>query len=322
MTDSSAYSRRSLLAGAGLAGAATALGVAAAPPAAATSRRAGGDVRGALDAMLSPPGSLPTSIASAPTPGVTYRYRSQYDLTPIDYSTGFHVAAGVGYNHEADGVLVTTIEVPPGAVLAEVEWYLKATAAQTIIVSVTLPGATAASTLFALPLGVPISTELYAHKEIIDSSVNGPYPAGSTLIAGATTLMDETAGIGGVRFGFRGGAQSPILLAAPVRAYDSRNHDGPLASGSTRTVSLAGSVPAGAMGVIVNLTVTHTVSTGFLKAYAAGTSVPATSAINWYASGQTVANQATVGVSAARAIAVTAGGHSTDFIVDVVGYLV
>jgi hypothetical protein len=35
-----------------------------------------------------------------------------------------------------------------------------------------------------------------------------------------------------------------------------------------------------------------------------------------------LANQATVGVSAARAVTVTAGGHATDFIVDVIGYLV
>ena len=214
--------------------------------------------------------STPSKIASANTPGVTYYYKSQYDLRPIQYDEGFQVAAGVGYTNETDGVLVTTVQPPAGATLAEVEWYLKATSPQTIIVSVTVPGATAATTMFALPLGVPIATELYAHKEIIDSSVNGPYPAGSTLIAGATTLADQTAGVGGIRFGFKGGTQAPVLLPAPLRAYDSRTHDGPLSSGSTRVVSLAGQLPAGAVGAIVNLTVTHTVLTGFLKAYAAG----------------------------------------------------
>jgi hypothetical protein len=323
MADSSAYTRRSLLAGAGLAGVATTLGVVGAQPAAAApARTGGGGSQRALDSMLAPPGGLPTSIASAHTPGVTYYYRSQYDMRPIVYLEGYQVAGGVAYTNEIDGALVTTIQPPAGAILAEVEWYLKATSAQTIIVSVTVPGATAASTIFALPLGVPIPTELYAHKEIIDSGVNGPYPAGSTIIAGASSLADETAGVGGVRFGFKGGTQAPVLLPAPLRAYDSRSHDGPLSSGSTRVVSLAGQLPVGAVGAIVNLTVTHTVLTGFLKAYAAGAAAPSTSAINWYASGQTVANQATVGVSSARAIAITAGGHSADFIVDVVGYLV
>jgi hypothetical protein len=320
MVESASYSRRAVIAGAGLAGVATTLGVAGAGPASAATGR--GDSEAELKAMLSPPADLPPSIASAHAAGVTYRYKSQYDLRPTNYLVGSASANGVGYTAEGDGVLVTTIEPPAGATLAEVEWYLSATAAQTIIVSVTVPGATAASTIFALPLGVPIATGLYAHKEIIDDAKNGPYPAGSVLVAGATTAMDQSAGIGGVRFGFRGGAQSPVLLPTPVRAYDSRSQGGPLASGATRTVSLAGSVPAGAAGAIVNLTVTKTVSTGFLKVYAAGTTAPSTSAINWYASGQTVANQATVAVSAGRAISVTAGGHSTQFIVDVVGYLV
>jgi hypothetical protein len=320
MTDSPRYSRRTVLAGAGLAGAATTLGVALAQPAAAAA--GGRSTQQALDDLLSPPGTLPPSIASAHTPGVTYYYKSNYDLRPTQYSQGAANVDGAAYTDEADGVLVTTILPPAGAVLAEVEWYLRATAPQTIVLAGTVPGATGAVMMFALPLGVPISTDLYAHKEIIDSSVNGPYPAGCALIAGGTTLMDQSAAIGGVRFGFTGGAQSPVLLPSPSRAYDSRTHDGPLSSGASRVVSLAGQLPAGAVGAIVNLTITHTVTSGFLKLYAAGTAVPATSAINWYASGQTIANQATVGVSSARAIGVTAGGHSTDFIVDVVGYLV
>jgi hypothetical protein len=322
MADSSAYTRRSLLAGAGLAGVATTLGVVGAQPAAAAVGRTGGGSQRALDSMLAPPGGLPTSIASAHTPGVTYLYKSHYDLRPTAYIQGAANVDGAAYTQETDGVLVTTMVPPTGAVLAEVEWYLTATAAQTIIVAITLPGATGAVTMFVLPLGIPVATGLYAHREIIDSAVNGPYPAGSTLIAGATSNMDLSAGCGGVRFGFKGGTQSPVLLPAPLRAYDSRSHDGPLSSGSTRVVSLAGQLPTGAVGAIVNLTVTHTVLTGFLKAYAAGSAAPSTSAINWYATGQTVANQATVGVSSARSIAVTAGGHSADFIVDVVGYLV
>ena len=82
-------------------------------------------------------------------------------------------------------------------------------------------------------------------------------------------------------------------------------------------------IPDGAAGAIINPTVTQTVTSGYLKIYAAGTPAPGTSAVNWYASNQIVSNQSTVAVSLDRSIVVEVdGGHSTQFLVDVVGYLV
>jgi hypothetical protein len=116
---------------------------------------------------------------------------------------------------------------------------------------------------------------------------------------------------------------SPLVpVNPPKRAYDSRSHDGPLTAGSTRNVSLtSGGIPAGASLALINLTVVQTVGGGFLTLYEQGRPAPSplTSNINWYASGQAVANNATVALSSSAQIAVYAGA-TTQFIIDVFGY--
>ena len=74
------------------------------------------------------------------------------------------------------------------------------------------------------------------------------------------------------------------------------------------------------MGAVVNLTVTDTVSDGFLTLYAAGVPRPGTSSINWFASGQSLANQATTAVGSGNQLSVYAGGN-TQFLVDLLAYL-
>ena len=74
----------------------------------------------------------------------------------------------------------------------------------------------------------------------------------------------------------------PSLLPIPLRAYDSRTGDGPLAAGRTRTIGLANgkdaggtsmlAVPPGASAAIVTLTVTQTVGAGFVTLYSAAIS--------------------------------------------------
>jgi hypothetical protein len=113
-----------------------------------------------------------------------------------------------------------------------------------------------------------------------------------------------------------------VPVSPPKRAYDSRTHDGPLPGGNTRNVSLAsGGLPAGASLALINLTVVRTVGAGYLSLYEEGTSAPSplTSNINWYASGQTIANNATVAVNSSGGVTVQAGG-TTDFVIDVFGF--
>jgi len=133
------------------------------------------------------------------------------------------------------------------------------------------------------------------------------------------------------------GSTSALHFVTPTRVYDSRQPRparGPLVGGQSRTIlvadgrAIAGGavtvpslVPAGATGIAYNLTVVNTVNQGFL-AVNPGTNTSVTaSAINWFASGMTVANASVVGIDAGRRMTVIAGGFgSTDFLVDVVGY--
>lgn len=118
------------------------------------------------------------------------------------------------------------------------------------------------------------------------------------------------------------------LVNPPLRAYDSRTTEGgpgPLAEGATSAhISLtAAGVPAGASGALINLTVVDTVDAGFLTVFEAGGTRPETSNIDWYQSGQILANNATTSLSTAAALQVYSGGvpgAGTDFLIDVFGY--
>jgi len=72
---------------------------------------------------------------------------------------------------------------------------------------------------------------------------------------------------------------------------------------------------------IVTLTVTETVAGGFLAMYSAATTQPSTSSINWFANNQTFAVSTQVAVDAAGQVKITAGSSSTQFLIDVTGYL-
>ena len=106
----------------------------------------------------------------------------------------------------------------------------------------------------------------------------------------------------------------------PVRAYDSRTSGGPISGGQTRAVNVTagGLVPPTATSVAYTLTETETVGSGHLKVSPHGTP-PTVSAINWWQSGQRIANSSVVGISGGQ-IDVAAGGDSTQFLVDILGY--
>ena len=121
------------------------------------------------------------------------------------------------------------------------------------------------------------------------------------------------------------------FLAPPERVFDSRPNsapnlptDGVISAGQTRRIELLASGTEQFIedidGVMINLTVTQTVGSGFLSVYSAAlTTAPTVSSINWSATGQTVANL-TVSACQLAALKVTCGGTgSTHFIIDVLG---
>ena len=83
-------------------------------------------------------------------------------------------------------------------------------------------------------------------------------------------------------------------------------------------------MPAGAIAVTVNLTITGTVgASGNLAVNPGGDTLAHASSINWFGPGQTLANSTVVQVDASTRVTVICNGPvgaSTNFIIDVLGY--
>jgi len=163
--------------------------------------------------------------------------------------------------------------------------------------------------------------------------VSPPIPVDNSQHAYGVEVYAHTAAtfLTTVRVGYV--ALGPFHPINPVRVYDSRDATtvpAPLLGGKTRTVSVANAspafggqldvVPPGAQAVTYNLTVTSTVGSGYVGVYPVGGTFSA-SAINWFASGQTLANAATVALGGDRQVVLQAGGSgSTHVAIDITGY--
>jgi hypothetical protein len=136
--------------------------------------------------------------------------------------------------------------------------------------------------------------------------------------------------------------QSPVnLLHNPIRVFDSRTSGalnpalpgraaGPLTVGSPITLQITGatvgglSVPAGAVGVIGNVTAVDVSGIGWLTLYPAGVTTPTDlnpSTINYQAGQYAVANSCIVGLSTSGQMDILCFQSATDVIFDITGYL-
>jgi len=138
---------------------------------------------------------------------------------------------------------------------------------------------------------------------------------------------------GAIRGQLGNAQQQTVLLPIPLRAYDSRTADGPLAAGTTRTIGLASgkdaagtsmlALPPGASSAVITLTITQTVGAGFVKVYSAAlTTEPPTSSINWSSADQILSVSTPVAVDGQGRVKITAGVNATQVVVDVVGYTI
>lgn len=315
--------RRGLLAAAGLAGAAAVLrpGPAEATP---TTGRSTGPAPEAKTRDGVPAGT--TTLASAPLSGYSYTYLTMWDFTPENFGQGraWTGAGGVYTPTGSGGALWATAQLPPGAVLGDVEWYLSASQDTQLLGRIWLAG-TPALYLQAVDgmIAGGSAGEVRAQRIVATSTANGPYPTGSALALGVYTPNDKSVAVNGVRVGYKLAPAGEVLLSSPVRMYDSRSSS-KISHGQTRSHNLASRLPVGALGAILNVTVTSTEKSGYLTVYASTASRPGASSINWSSSGQTIANGVESAVSSGRSIKVSAGGPSgsrTHYLVDLVGYI-
>ncbi|WP_375426362.1 hypothetical protein [uncultured Friedmanniella sp.] len=307
-----ALGRRSLMLGAGAAAVVAGAALTARPAEAAPRSAAHGGTK----AQASP---VTTTLASAPISGYTYHHASWLDFQ-LESGSGGRSWGGYGAYGTASATLWATLEIPAGALVRDVEWYVRNTSAgpSSGLARIWAAGTgTLYSTLVDTPIPVG-SGGVVATRSVVRADAYGPHPLGTKLALGISTTSDAAIQVNGVRVGFSQGAGSTGLLPTPVRAYDSRLSEGRLDGGSVRTITLPASVVRpGTSGVIVNLTSVGSVASGYLKAYSASSPAPAVSALN-YQAGTTVANAAVVGVSSSRRIKIYAS-KATHVIVDIAG---
>ena len=175
-----------------------------------------------------------------------------------------------------------------------------------------------------LPVGPPLVGSFSKGEIITDATASvwfcyaGGEPGSWRKIAGATTA-------------------GALHLIEPVRVADTRKagFGGVLSAGFNRVVNVVNGidlntgvvnatnvVPAGATGVVCNLTVVNAASYGYLGATPGNASSLKASNVNWVTGGPaTVANGATVKLANDRQIKVWAGGGgSCNYLVDIQGY--
>jgi hypothetical protein len=307
--------RRAVLTGIGVAGGVGLLGEAIATPASAAGRPGSSSVHAT---PASPPTGFKT-ISSPPQPNVSYQFRSFWDFTPADTFAAGRAWGGSGfYTPGSLDPLLATFDAPPGAVLHDIEWYVENTATAGWGVGLWGAGSGFAATIMSGSIAA--GSGIVATKFSIPSSGNGPYPAGTRILAYITTSTDGSIQVNGVRLGFTHGALNPVMLASPVRVY---NASTPLHGGTSRTISLSGHIPVGAQAVTLAVTVIATHGSGYLHVAPAG-STSVANAVTWARTGDRSTSTVVVDVPASRAVSVSSGGGSgtTNFIVDLIGWVV
>jgi hypothetical protein len=308
-------SRRAVITGIGVVGGAGLLSEATAHPASAAKGPGSTGVH-----PMPPTGFHP--ISSPPQPNVSYQFRSYWDFSPANNLAAGRVRGGPGvYTNVSSDALVATFDAEPGVILHDVEWYVANTSATIWGVDVWGAGLASGVQLVAGNLAAGTGS-IEAIKVAIPSSVNGPYPAGTRFATYMFTPTDGSVQINGVRLGFTHGALHQVMRDSPVRVYDSRSHTH-LGGGASRTISLAGYLPAGAQAATLALSVLNTYGAGVLQVSPAGSTSVAFAA-SWARTGDKSTNTLVSDVSASRAVSVSSahGSGRTDFILDLIGWVV
>lgn len=199
---------------------------------------------------------------------------------------------------------------------------------RSVILNVTVTGASAPSYLAVYPDGIP---------RPYTSNVN--YGAGQTvpnlvvtrLGRGGRIRCYNAAGVAHVIVDLLGYVSDTnvgkgrVVAISPARVYDSRipGRGGPLAGGEERPISLAGlgGLPEGPFsGVVANVTITEPTDGGYATVWPTGTRRPVASNLN-FAPGQSVANLVLSAVGDDRAVNLFVPRGQAHVIVDVVGYV-
>lgn len=309
MGEATSPSRRGLMRTAGAGAMLGALGVGA-PSAMAE------DGPGSAGRQAAPPSGA-TSIGSPPVSGRTYRSAAMLDFTPENWAAGRAWGGSGSYTPTSSSWLWAYLDVPAGALVRDIEWYVRNASAGSVpgLNRLWTPGS--AHMVSIGDTTIATSTAVTATRTTTTSSTWGPYPTGTTLALGIETPTDGSVQVNGVRVGFSHGVGQTGLLPAPVRIFNSRTGSR-LSTTVPRKITVPGSIfTPGVTAIIANVTIVSPVKAGWLTVWPVGASQPNASHIN-FGVGETIANAGTIAVNAAGEFYVRPSA-SCHVLVDVTG---
>jgi hypothetical protein len=297
--------------------------LASAKPAGATPAspgRSGSDGVGVPMAAAHPDGSpITTTIASPPLPNRTYRFVGMYDFFPFNPAAGKTWGGSGTYSSGTATSMRATLEIPPGALVAEVEYYIYNSSGADVTPDtfVEVAGQGTISSIGATVTIPSNASAIAAAQATVPSTGMGPYPFASRLLVSVSTPSTGTVQINGARVAFLHGGGTVGLLRVPVRAYDSRAGHSKLAAGHARTITLPATVLLpGVTGVLANVTALNPSGNGHLKVYRGD--IPAPKPATLYYDGATATTQIEVEVSTSGRIKVLSS-KTTDVVIDILG---
>lgn len=248
--------------------------------------------------------------------GGTYTPVTPTRLLDTRYGTG-------GYNTDATPLALRQVAVP-SSVPAD---------AAAVVVNITAVNTTADGYLSAFECGDYSSPRSMLNFQVGRTRAQTAVVAMGeyrffTLQASVATdeIVDLVGYYGGTGSGVQNNKLHPINTSLPIRAVDTRSANsgnpalyqgGMLPGGTSRNFNLAlASPPAGTTIAVVNLTVTHSTTAGYLSLSTSGSG---TSTLNYYP-GSAETNLALVPVTGSTATFDVWTQTGTDLIVDVIGW--
>jgi len=314
--------RRRLLAGLGVG---AAIGVAGALPVGAQEAPSA-----AGEGRASP---IATTIASPRETGITYAFRSFFDFSTEEPSRlrtfggeGVFAAGGTG------GFLWTSVDLPLGAQVRDVEWYCLNTAGEMKGLARLWDAGEGPLTAFVAETAIPVKSTVSATRSVVGVNNNGPYPHGTRLMLGIRTVANDSQQVNGVRVGYTRGPTDLVVLPTPVRVYDSRpagmpnvGIKTPFAPGEMREIDLrvnGSKVPNGATAALLTILLVNAQNgDGNLTVWRNGLAKPAANTLVW---GPTGGRHSTTAVTALDGVGrcMVSASLPTNLVIDVLGYYV
>lgn len=295
--DAPAVSRRTVIGGLGVVGAGTLV--------------TGGSVLGAA----APASAAPPVPVEVPAPWPQRMAISFLEFLPLDSATGYRqIGSEDTYLArtpvDAAGTFAAPIRLPVGSTITQVQTWVDTPAGQPVTVSVE----TANVSTGAVTVHGSQSVSVPSGSATIPVSI-GYGPEAARVVVD----LPLGAAVRGAWVTYQPMATRHFVPVTPQRRLDTRQSGGIVTPGQDRMVTFA-DLPENAIAVALNVTLTGTLSSGWLAVYPWGGSAGGTSTVNWTGPAQTVANSTTVGLGGSTVSFTTGGAGSTHVIVDLLGY--